>query len=210
MVRKGLGVNADYSPAERRADGVIHLVGVLFALMAAIWLIARRPDSPPLTLYAAALVGVLGSSAAYHFATGPLKERLRRLDHAMIFIMIAATYTPLVSFRLPPEIALPLGATVWTGCAFGVVIKLAFPRRFDRLSIALYLAMGWAVAWALAPLSASLSELSFTLLVAGGMFYTLGVPFCLFDRLPFHNALWHACVLAGAMAHFATMAVEFV
>lgn len=202
-------MKAEYSPAERRADGAIHLVGVFFAGVAATWLIARRPDSPPLALYAAALVGVLGCSAAYHFSSGRLKERLRRLDHAMIFVMIAATYTPLVTFRLPPEIAVPLGAAVWTGCAFGAVIKLAFPRRFDRLSVALYLAMGWAVAWALAPLSASLSDRSFTLLVAGGALYTLGVPFCLLDRLRFHNALWHACVLAGAMAHFATMAVEF-
>lgn len=201
---------AKYSPAELRADAVIHVIGTIFAFAAAAWLVARRPGNLSLAFYAAGLVGVLGCSAAYHFSRGRWKERLRRLDHAMIFVMIAATYTPLVTLRLPEAIALPLGVTVGGGCALGVLLKLAFPRRFERLALALYLAMGWAVSWVLAPLSASLHQLSFTLLVAGGLFYTAGVPFCLMERLRFHNVLWHACVLAGAVAHFATMAVEFV
>lgn len=203
---------SDYTAAERRADAATHLVGVPAAVAGALWLLTRdRPlaETWVLGFYATALVGVLVISALYNMTTGSLKDRLRRLDHAMIFVMIAATYAPLVFLRLPPEVAVPLGMAVGGGCAAGVAIKLMFPRRLDRLAILLYLGMGWAIVWAVEPLAASLGALPFHLLVAGGCFYTLGVPFCLWERLPFHNALWHACVLAGAAAHFATMAVEF-
>ncbi|MGE5477407.1 MAG: PAQR family membrane homeostasis protein TrhA [Bacteroidales bacterium] len=207
-------MNNVYTAAEDRADAVIHVLGVAFAVGGAAWWgprLLERPlaDAAALGFYGLALVGVLGVSAAYHRARGRAKEWLRRLDHAMIFVMIAATYTPLVTLRLPTDIAIPVGVVVGSGCLAGGLIKLLFPRRLDRLSIALYLGMGWVIAWALAPLKASIGALPFDLLVAGGCFYTMGVPFCLMERLRFHNALWHACVLAGAVAHFATMAVEF-
>lgn len=207
-------MNNVYTAAEDRADAVVHAIGVVFAVGGAVWWIPRlfeRPlaDAMALGFYGLALVGVLGVSAAYHRARGRAKDWLRRLDHAMIFVMIAATYTPFVTLRLPAQIALPMGAVVGGGCLAGVLVKVLFPRRFDRLSVVLYLGMGWVIAWALAPLKASIGDLPFGLLVAGGCFYTMGVPFCLMERLPFHNALWHICVLAGAVAHFATMAVEF-
>ncbi|HLO76127.1 MAG TPA: hemolysin III family protein [Magnetospirillum sp.] len=203
-----------YTPEEERADALVHTVGVGLATAGAGWLFSRLLDrsfaeATVLGFYAVALVGTLGISAAYNLAKGPIKDRLRRVDHAMIFVMIAATYAPFVVLRLPDGIAIPLGVAVGGGCVAGALIKLLFPRRFDRLSVALYLGMGWAIAWALGPLRAGIGDLPFTLLVAGGCLYTLGVPFCLMERLRFHNALWHACVLAGAAAHFATMAVEF-
>lgn len=207
-------LNCAYTPAEERADAIVHIVGVSVAVAGAAWLVGRLLHRPlaevaVLGFYGLALVGTLGLSAAYNLAKGALKDRLRRFDHAMIFVMIAATYAPFVVLRLPGAIAVPLGAAVGGGCALGAVLKLCFPRRFDRLSITLYLGMGWAIAWALGPLRANIGELPFVLLVLGGGLYTLGVPFCLMERLRFHNALWHACVLAGATAHFATMAVEF-
>lgn len=208
-------VIAVYSRMERQVDAVVHAVGLAFAVSGATWLGLHLPDLPSwrqslcLGLYGLALVGVLGISAAYNLSSGPVKEILRRLDHAMIFLMIAATYTPFITLRLPSATAIPLGSVVWTGCAVGCAIKLLLPRRFERLSVGLYLAMGWAVAWALRPLSVSLKTASLTLLVVGGALYTVGVLFCLMERLRFHNALWHAFVLAGAATHFATVAVEF-
>ncbi len=209
MVRK-----SDYSPGEQKADALVHGVGVSLALAAAGWLLAGlwgKPAGQVLALgfYALALVGVMALSAAYHLATGPLKQHLRRLDHGMIFVMIAATYTPLVALRLPPPVAQPLGLVVGGGCLLGVLVKLWFPRRFDRLSVLLYLALGWALVVALGPLQDNLTPAAVTLLLAGGGFYTLGVPFCLLERLPYHNALWHLCVLLGAGCHFLAMAVEF-
>lgn len=207
-------MNSSYTPEEERADAIVHMVGVGLAMAGAGWLFSRLPARPfaeasVLGFYAVALVGTLGISAAYNLAKGPVKDRLRRVDHAMIFLMIAATYAPFVVLRLPDGIAIPLGVAVGGGCAIGAVIKLLLPRRFDRLSLALYLGMGWAITWALDPLRANIGPLPFALLVVGGCLYTLGVPFYLMERLRFHNALWHACVLAGAAAHFATMAVEF-
>ncbi|MGE5547321.1 MAG: PAQR family membrane homeostasis protein TrhA [Solirubrobacterales bacterium] len=203
-----------YTPEEERADAVVHMVGVGLAVAGASWLFSRllgRPfaEAAALGFYGVALVGTLGLSAAYNLATGPIKDRLRCVDHAMIFVMIAATYAPFVMLRLPDRIAMPMGVAVGGGCAAGALIKLLFPRRFDRVSVTLYLGMGWAIAWALGPSRDSIGALPFTLLVVGGCLYTLGVPFCLMERLRFHNALWHACVLAGAAAHFVTIAVEF-
>lgn len=207
-------MNSMYTPEEERADAIVHRVGAGLAVAAGGWLFSRLPDRPfaeaaVLGFYGAALVGTLGASAAYHLVKGPVKERLQRVDHAMIFVMIAATYAPFLVLRLPDGVAVPLGVAVGGGCAAGAVVKLLFPRRFDRVSIILYLGMGWAMAWTLGPLRASIGDLPFTLLVIGGCLYTLGVPFCLMERLRFHNALWHACILAGAAAHFATMALEF-
>ncbi|MGE5545524.1 MAG: PAQR family membrane homeostasis protein TrhA [Solirubrobacterales bacterium] len=207
-------MNGIYTPSEIRADALIHVVGVGAAMLGAAWLVQRLSAGPPaltfaLGFYATGLVGMTVASAAYNLTTGPAKEWLRRFDHAMIFVMIAATYAPFVTLRLPPETAIPLGVAVGGGCAGGVVMKAFFPRRFDRFSILLYLGMGWAVAWAMEPLKACIGPRTLDLLVLGGIFYTVGVAFCLMERVRFHNALWHACVLGGAGTHFATMVVEF-
>ncbi|MGC2855085.1 PAQR family membrane homeostasis protein TrhA [Novispirillum sp. DQ9] len=204
-----------YTPEERRADGVVHVIGIAFAVAAAGWLVARlggaRPvaEAAALGFYAVALIGVLAVSAAYHLASGPLKDRLRRVDHAMIFVMIAATYMPFVLLRLPGPVALPLGLLIGGGCLLGGVLKLTLPGRLERLSIGLYLMMGWSALWAVPTMLESLAATTFTLIVAGGALYTGGVAFFVLERLRFHNALWHACVLAGAITHFAAVAVEF-
>lgn len=206
------GVSSPYSPAERLADGIIHVLGVGFALGAALWLSGHAEGferSLSLAAYSLGLIGTLGASALYNLWNGPAKEWLRRIDHAMIFLMIAGTYTPFVVLRLPAGTATLVGGVVWCGAVFGVLLKLLFPRRFERVSLALYLALGWTVVLAFQPLMDSVARSTLDLLMAGGVLYTVGVPICLLERVPFHNAVWHAFVLMAAICHFAAISGEF-
>jgi len=90
-----------------------------------------------------------------------------------------------------------------------VALKMLFPRRFEKVSIALYLAMGWLIVTAIKPLAASVAAVDFWLLIVGGLIYSAGVAFYLIERIPFHKAIWHGFVLAAAVLHFAAIAIEF-
>ena len=206
----------NYTLGERIADGCLHAVGVAASLVAfavlliigiksatALWIVS-------LTIYGLALVSTFSFSAGYHLVAGPprLKELLRRLDHAAIFLMIAATYTPFVLIEMSTPAGLSLLAVVWAIAALGIVLQLFAPRYLARLSVALYLIQGWAVLAALEPLMTALPGRVLTLLMAGGVLYTVGVVFHLWERLPYSNAIWHGFVLTAASCHFA--AVIFV
>lgn len=200
----------EYSRGERIADRCIHLVGMGFGVAAlAVLATAAVGGGGILTgfsllLYGCALLAMLTCSALYNLAPpSPRKERLRRFDHAAIFTMIAGTYTPLVLVRMRGAWGLLL--FVWAVAAVGVVLKLRYPRRFERLSIGLYLLLGWSIVVAADPLSAALPRPAIVLLAAGGLLYTGGVVFHLWERLPYHNAVWHGFVLAAAGCHFAAI-----
>ena len=201
-----------YSRGERAADAVVHAVGFTAALAACAGLAAAVPRPAgirvvvALGLYAAGLVAMLGCSALYNLAaTGPRKALLRRLDHAAIFGMIAGTYTPVALLAVGGASGCALLAVVWTGAAGGVALKLLAPRRFERVATAAYLLLGWAGLAALDPLLAALPPRDLALLAGGGLLYSLGVAVHLSTRLPYHNPLWHALVLAAAACHYAVV-----
>jgi hemolysin III len=204
-----------YTPRERVADGCVHVLGVSASLvgLTALLIIGIKSQMLPwvvsLTIYGLALVATFGCSAGYHLAMRPkLKEWLRRFDHAAIFFMIAGTYTPFIFIGLPTPWGFGLLAVVWTMAAIGIAIKLFAPRFLEGLSTALYLVQGWAVIAAWQPLMSALPGVALTLLTLGGVLYTVGVVFHLWERLPYQNAIWHGFVLSAASCHFA--AVIFV
>ena len=203
-----------YTPVEHRADAVIHVLGLVFAVIASLWLLANVGGidvTISVSVYCAGLLAMTGFSAAYNMTPHhrPAKQVLRRLDHAAIFIMIAATYTPLAVNRLGyPDGDLIL-VTIWLTALFGVTMKLLFPGRFERLAIVFYVAMGWMVVVVLKPLAASMTAVDFWLLIAGGLVYSAGVIFYIVDRIPFHKAIWHGFVLTAAVLQFSAIAAEF-
>lgn len=203
-----------YSLHEHRADIAVHVLGVLFAGIASVWLLANVGGvdvTISVSVYCAGLLAMTGFSAAYNMTPHhrPAKQVLRRLDHAAIFIMIAATYTPLAVNRLGyPDGDLILVA-VWLTALFGVTMKLLVPDRFERLAIVFYLAMGWMVVAVLKPLAASMTAVDFWLLIAGGLVYSAGVIFYVAERIPFHKAIWHGFVLTAAVLQFSAIAAEF-
>lgn len=202
-----------YSRGEHIGDSVVHVLGVTFGLGAAGWLLFHVSGAAVMvsvSVYCAGLLAMLSASALYNMTPqGPSKEILRRLDHAAIFIMIAATYTPFAVNRLGAPAGPLILSAIWVTAAIGIFMKVVFPRRFELFSVALYLAMGWMSVIVLQPLASNVAAVDFWLLIAGGLVYSAGVVFYLMERLPFHKAIWHCFVLAAAVLHFTAIAMEF-
>jgi len=201
------------SPAERTADGWVHVIGLAAGGLGAALLIAftAARGHPlavlPVAAYAVGLLAMLGFSAAYNMGRASrYGDVLRRLDHAAIFVMIAGTYTPFTTLALKGGWAVGMTVLVWSIATLGVALKLTLPqRRFEGLSVALYLAFGWIVLVAAGPLLRVLDGPILILLGLGGLVYSLGVVFHVWQRLPYQNAIWHAFVLVAAAIHYAAV-----
>ncbi len=195
-----------YTIPELWADGVVHISGVTLAIVGSILLLVFGPEEPAtyaaVAIYLATLVLSMGLSATYNiWPISPVKALLRRFDHSAIYLLIAGTYTPLMA----KSGTWWLLSTVWAIAIVGVLLKLLMPNRFDRLSIVLYLALGWSGVAAYQELTLALSATVLWLILAGGLVYSFGVIFHVLERLPFHNAIWHAFVLTAASIHFAAI-----
>ena len=208
-----LSLFPDYTKAERWVDAVIHILGLVAAPLAVLWLFVQA--GPEITagrvvtgaIYSFGLVGMLTASALYNLTRpGRLKSAFRRLDHAMIFVMIAGTYTPLSLTALRPGLGIPLCVVIWLLAAIGIVLKLSRPRRHERVALVLYLGMGWLLVPLLPPLFAAVPRSIPLLIVAGGLVYSAGSFVHTRHGLPFHNALWHAMVMLAAGLHLAAIA----
>ncbi len=192
------------------ADAAVHAVTLIFALAAAATLdataITQRDvvRAAALVVYGLSMVATLGLSAAYNLNRDPARaERLRRLDHAGIFLLIGGTYTPLAAVAFPGNtLSLVL---IWLATLTGVALKLCFPRRYEKAGITAYVLLGWMILPMLYPLSTVLPREALQLLMLGCAIYTVGVGFHLAHRLPYHTVIWHLCVLAGAATHFLLM-----
>ncbi len=202
----------EYTPGERVADACIHVVGVVGSLAAAATLttvaILYLPPLSTLSIvvYSLGMVAVFAFSAGYNLVGRPgLKALLRRFDHAAIYVKIAATYTPFALVKMGGVAGFGLLGAVWAVGLFGVAAKLFWPAQLARTSYVLYLAQGWACVAALQPLAAALPGSALILLVSGGVLYTMGVVFHLWNSLPYHNAIWHGFVLVASACHFAAV-----
>ena len=195
--------------AEKIADGLIHVIGLALAVCgaSALMILSSRSSSFPTIAsagaYAASLVATLVFSAAYNmWPASPLKCLLRRLDQAAIFLLIGGTYTAFLTRLLDSSVSLLALGVIWAIVIAGTLIKLTLPGRFERLSVAAYLALGWSglvffpTAIRVLPLTA------LGLIGLGGLLYSAGVIFHLWERLPFQNAIWHAFVLVAAGCHY--------
>ncbi len=202
-------VRWDYDRAELIADGVVHVLGIAFGVIAAIALIvvagmyASRAEVISVSVYVAGLLAMLGLSATYNlWPVSPVKWLLRRFDHSAIYILIAATYTPFLTQMNDRFMAIALLIGVWSVAAAGIALKIFLPGRFDRLAVGLYLAMGWSGIVAYDSLVSSLPSSTMWFIAAGGLIYSLGVIFHAWERLRFQNAIWHSFVLLAAALHY--------
>ena len=207
------GTQRRYSRGEVIADAAIHALGAAFGVAACGLLAAAtlpRAGTDPLRalalgVYAAGLLAMLGCSALYNLVPegSPRKALLRRCDRAAIFAMIAGTYTPVAGVALGGATGGWLLAFVWAAAAAGAAhALLGRPGRRKGVAVLLYLLLGWCGVALIVPLAAALSTEALALLAAGGVLYSVGTAFHLAARLPYHNAAWHACVLAAAACHF--------
>ncbi len=213
---RGQGAERDwrYDGPEIIADGVVHGLGLALAVVGTVTLlgllIMQRGDASMTAahaVYCATLLVTLGASAAYNlWPVSPVKWVLRRVDHAMIFGLIAGTYTPFLARIGSIETNLMLAA-IWIASLGGMVLKLLDIGRREWLATVLYLAVGWSGIATLGLIVASLPGTSLALLLTGGGLYSGGVAFHHWRGLRFQNAIWHAFVLGGAVCHFLAILV---
>jgi hemolysin III len=199
----------EYSKWERFVDACIHAAGISLSIaVTAVLVIAAAIyrsslDVAGVGIYGLGMLAMFVSSACYNFVRRhSLKEIFRRVDHAAIFVMIAGSYTPFTLLKIGGTAGYGMLAAVWIIAAIGVFLKVRFPRRYDRLTLLLYLAQGWVIVVAFNPLLDSVSVRAVALLITGGCLYTIGVVFHLWTGLKFHNAIWHGFVLTAAVCHF--------
>jgi hemolysin III len=199
----------NYDRAELIADGIVHIAGVSLGLIAASVLVvltaiyASAIDIVAVSIYAAGLLSMLVFSATYNlWPVSRAKWVLRRFDHSAIYVLIAATYTPFIVGLKDSIFAIALLIGVWCLAIFGIVLKLRWPGRFDRVAVGLYLAMGWSGMMLYDSVVAALPRMTLWFIVAGGALYSLGVIFHAWRRLRFQNVIWHCFVLLGAACHY--------
>jgi hemolysin III len=199
----------DYDRHEILADGIVHTLGVVSGLVAVIVLLALAAQTSgaweltSVAIYGGGLLVVLVISAVYNlWPVSPVKWVLRRFDHSAIYLLIAGTYTPFIMQMRSEITAIILLVGVWAGSVAGMALKLCLPGRFDRLAILLYLLLGWSGVLAYEAVLGSLPGSTLALLAVGGLLYTVGVIFHVWEGLRFQNAIWHAFVLVAAGCHY--------
>lgn len=145
-------------------------------------------------------------STLYHSLSFTKAQKiLKILDHSSIFLLIAGTYTPFMLIALRGQLGLVLFFLIWAFAISGIVLKTFYVYKFRNLSLLLYLFMGWLIVFGIKPLLNSLPIDAVIFLALGGLFYTFGITFYLFKKLPFHHAIWHIFVLCGSILHFFTL-----
>jgi hemolysin III len=191
------------------ASSIIHGVGIVLSIAGLAILVAFASlHGDALGVVASAVFGttlvvLYTASTLYHsIAVAAARPMLRAFDHIAIYLLIAGTYTPFTLIALPGPRGIMLFAAIWTLALVGSVLELSLFKRYHKLAVWLYVGMGWIGMVAFKPLSTYLQTGGMVLLLAGGLAYTLGVPFYLWRRLPYHHTLWHVFVLAGSVLHF--------
>jgi len=187
----------------------VHAVGVMVGIVSIIALVILAApvvgawEFTSILVYGTGLLTVLTISALYNlWPVSPVKWLLRRFDHSAIYLLIAGTYTPFITqMKANVESSLLL-VGVWLTSMVGIALKLKFPGRFDRLSILLYLLLSWSGVMAYESVFGTLPASTLWLLAIGGILYTIGVLFHLWEGLRFQNAIWHSFVLVAAACHY--------
>jgi hemolysin III len=204
-------------PARPRFRGVVHQWSFFVALVAGVTLIVLAPAgraTAAAAIYAAALAGLLGTSALYHRITWPPRAHawLRRLDHAMIFVLIAGTYTPFALLVLDGTLSEVVLIGVWSGAAAGIVFTLLWVEAPKWLTAGAYVALGWFSIIAVPQITARAGAGALVLLAVGGVAYTAGAVVYARRRpdprpatFGYHE-IFHVLVVVAAATHFTAVA----
>jgi hemolysin III len=199
-----------YSRSEELAHTLTAGLGIVACAIAIPWLAwAAAGDALRLAgamVFGTTALAMFTTSVIYHWEREPArKQRLRKLDHSAIYLLIAGTYTPFTLVAMQGAWGWSLFGVVWTLAVLGVVAKTTVGFRYPRLSTFLYLGMGWLIVVAIKPLREALSASQIGWIAAGGLFYTVGVAFYVWKSKRYTHAVWHLFVLGGVACHFAAV-----
>lgn len=190
-------------------NALTHLVGAVLALVGAVVLIVLAALNGDLwkvasvSIYGVTLVLLYSFSALYHSLHGRAKNLLRKLDHHSIYLLIAGSYAPFCLVTLRGPWGWSLLGVVWGLAVLGSLLELRPQSGARILSVVIYVVMGWVALAALVPLLQALGSAGFAWVVAGGLFYTVGIVFYVLDtRLTHAHGIWHLFVIAGSATHY--------
>lgn len=198
-----------YSPLEEKVNIISHAIGLVFSIVALVLMLVRAGHFGnvwhivSVAIFGASLISLYAASTFYHSAKDSrLRSRLRIIDHATIYTLIAGTYTPFTLVVLHGPVGWTVFGVSWLMAASGVILKLFFTGRFNVLSTMMYVVMGWIIIFAITPLINSLSPQGLFWLVAGGIAYTTGAVLYSIKKIKFNHAIFHIFVLLGSFCHF--------
>lgn len=199
----------NYAPKEELWNVITHGLGLLLSLAGLTLLVVFSSlyetvwHIVSFSIYGTSLVLLYLASTSFHLARKPKRRlRLNVFDHSAIYLLIAGTYTPLMLVTLRGPWGWSIFGVIWGLALVGIVFKIFFAGRFDKVSTITYVVMGWLALIAIYPLVTNLSAPGLIWLLIGGIFYTIGAIFYLKHRIPFNHTIFHVFVLLGSISHF--------
>jgi len=197
-----------YTMVEEIINASTHGVGILLSIVGLAVLVAFASLNGSAMLisscaiFGATLIFAYSSSTLYHAITNEkAKQIFRQFDHSAIYLLIAGTYTPVLTL-LKPSWGWTIFSIIWITAIIGVILKFIYPHRFKKLSVVLYLVMGWFIVIAIKQLMLNMDSGGLWLMLLGGLFYSVGVVFYVWKSLPYNHAIWHLFVLGGSISHY--------
>jgi hemolysin III len=195
---------------EETANWITHALGIVFSIVTIPFMMSYAINHSTystvwgVSVFGFAMLMVYMASTIYH-ASKPdtnAKRVLRIWDHIGIFVMIAGSYTPLVIKYIDTPTATLFLSIMWSIVVLGSILKIYFTGKYVLLEVIIYIVMACMLVFIIKPLVANIPAEIFSYILAGGIFYGVGVAFYLWKKLNYHHAVWHVFVLAGTVTHF--------
>lgn len=209
MKMTGINVRKSFSMEEEIANAVTHGLGMLLGIAALVIFAIKGAKTQnvlytvSMMIYSVSTIVLYANSMFYHaFKDGKTKNVFERLDHLSIYILIAGSYTPLCLLAIGGIKGIVLCIVQWSLAIVGVTFKAIWIDRFVKIHVLIYLAMGWTISFFISSIFRAISYPGFLLLLAGGIAYSIGVLFYVFNWFKYHHFVWHVFVLAGSIFIF--------
>ncbi|MEN8187780.1 MAG: hemolysin III family protein [Bacteroidota bacterium] len=198
-----------YESEEEKINIITHAIGLVLSVAALVLLVVYSSiygsawHITSFAIFGASLILLYSASTAYHYSKNPkIRNRLNIFDHAAIYVLIAGTYTPFTLVVLNGWVGWTIFGISWGLAIIGIVLKLFYTGKYDKISTAAYVLMGWMIIFAIKPLIDNFSSQGLYWLLAGGIFYTLGALLYSMKNLKYNHAIFHIFVLLGSFSHF--------
>lgn len=204
------------SRKEELWNATTHGLGILLSIIGLFVLLffdeAKSKFSTfSILVYSFSLILLYTASTVYHAVRDEQKKKLlRKFDHISIFFLIAGTYTPVTLITLEKTSGWIIFWTVWSIAALGTLLKIFFTGKYEVISLLLYLVMGWLIVFDITGLVSQVSVNGVNLLMAGGLFYTVGIIFYAIRKIPYNHVIWHFFVLGGSVTHFMFILLDVI
>ncbi len=198
-----------YASVEEKTNIISHAIGFVLSIVALVLLVTYASfygnilHIVSFSIFGASLILLFAASTFYHSAKKPeLRSRLRVIDHASIYVLIAGTYTPFTLITLNGPVGWSILGAAWGLALTGIILKLFFTGKYKLISTVMYIFMGWIIVFAIKPVIQNLPLEGLLWLVAGGVAYTIGAILYSINTIKFNHAIFHVFVLIGSLCHF--------